>query len=46
MPMGRKDGYSPALSVTQFPRKYASSQSCHVPLPTTTVEIVVLEEGF
>src|SRR5215475_11169135 len=43
MPMGRKDGYSPALSVTQFPRKYASSQSCHVPLPTTTDDALSLK---
>src|SRR5262245_38556880 len=43
MPMGRKDGYCPALSVTQFPRKYASSQSCHVPLPTTTDDALSLK---
>src|SRR5262249_15177003 len=43
MPMGRKDGYCPALSVTQFPRKYASSHSCQVPLPTTTDDALSLK---
>src|SRR4029453_18521332 len=43
MPMGRKDGYCPAWSVTQLPRKYASSQSCHVPLPTTTDDALSLK---
>src|SRR5262245_37697444 len=41
--MGLKDGYSPALSVTQFPRKYASSHTCQVPLPTTTDDALSLK---
>ena len=42
MPMARSDEYSPGPSVTQLPRKYASSQSCQRPLRTVADDALSL----